>query len=379
MSVPKHLLGTHLEGGGQIIRNSLVLCSLLLQPLTITKIRGGRPNGGGLKSQHLAGVNWLSRATGSPTAGAEKGSRTLRFLPGAHVRDGVVVDVDIGTPGSITLLLQAILPYLLFRGGEEGVLEVVVHGGTNVEHSPSVDYFQHVLFPMLNRWVLRRQPELAMVVERRCWGSAKELGLVRFSVPVLRRGERIAAFEMVGRGGVAKIFARMVVPEKEQEAFRRCLDAALRREDWASGPVEIEIAPNEDSGGGKKLYLMLVAHTVGGFRLAVDVKYDSGEHRRSARGLPREVFMVEKCIRQLKRELDHGGCADEFLQDQLVVFQALAEGLSRVDIGRTEEEGMVGGSLHTRTANWVVEELCGKKYETVDGMMSVEGIGYANE
>jgi RNA 3'-terminal phosphate cyclase (ATP) len=127
MSSTKHLRGSHLEGGGQIIRNSLVLSSLLLQPLSITNIRGNRPGGGGLKAQHLTGVGWLSKATASKTAGAEKKSKTLEFRPQSHQKywrehkrqggsTARVVEIDIGTPGSITLLLQAMLPYLIFTG-----------------------------------------------------------------------------------------------------------------------------------------------------------------------------------------------------------------------------------------------------------------------
>jgi RNA 3'-terminal phosphate cyclase len=41
--------------------------------------------------------------------------------------------------------------------------------------------------------------------------------------------------------------------------------------------------------------------------------------------------MVEACIEHLQKELAHGGCVDEFLEDQIVVFQALAEGESKVD------------------------------------------------
>ena len=46
---------------------------------------------------------------------------------------------------------------------------------------------------------------------------------------------------------------------------------------------------------------------------------------------------------------------DEHLQDQLVVFQALADGESHVLGGEA--------SLHTRTAQWVVETILGPRFE----------------
>lgn len=49
------VLGTLLEGGGQILRMSLALSFLTKTPVTIKDIRGKRPNPG-LAAQHLCGV-----------------------------------------------------------------------------------------------------------------------------------------------------------------------------------------------------------------------------------------------------------------------------------------------------------------------------------
>ena len=47
--------GSVLEGGGQLLRNSIALSALLSQPVSIEKVRNGR-NPPGLKNQHAAGV-----------------------------------------------------------------------------------------------------------------------------------------------------------------------------------------------------------------------------------------------------------------------------------------------------------------------------------
>ena len=47
------------EGGGQLYRTALALGYLLNRPMTIHNIRANRPNGGGLKEQHLTCVDTL--------------------------------------------------------------------------------------------------------------------------------------------------------------------------------------------------------------------------------------------------------------------------------------------------------------------------------
>lgn len=79
------LLGTTLEGGGQLLRLSTSLAALTSSPICVTQIRGNRGGGGGLKLQHLRAVEWLAQASGAQMVGADKGSKTLEFWPGENV------------------------------------------------------------------------------------------------------------------------------------------------------------------------------------------------------------------------------------------------------------------------------------------------------
>jgi RNA 3'-terminal phosphate cyclase (ATP) len=86
--------------------------------------------------------------------------------------------------------------------------------------------------------------------------------------------------------------------------------------------------------------------------------------------------MVKKVSDDLLSELAHGGCVDEHLRDQLVVFQALAEGRSTVDGGRKtipNEGELIQSSLHARTAMWVTNKLLGIDFNE-EG--SCNGIGF---
>lgn len=49
----------------------------------------------------------------------------------------------------------------------------------------------------------------------------------------------------------------------------------------------------------------------------------------------------DEAARMLIRNIKEGGCVDEHLQDQIIIFMALAKGTSRVRIGKM--------SMHTHT------------------------------
>jgi len=51
--------GSMLEGGGQLLRNSVALSALLRKPISIQKIRNGR-RPPGLKAQHEAGGHFTT-------------------------------------------------------------------------------------------------------------------------------------------------------------------------------------------------------------------------------------------------------------------------------------------------------------------------------
>jgi RNA 3'-terminal phosphate cyclase (ATP) len=133
--------GSHLEGGGQIVRTSVTLAALSGTPVTIERVREGRPNPG-LSAQHIAAVKAVSEACGGETEGLTVGSTRLVFLPGEPGRTDLVM--DIGTAGSIPLVLQAWLPVALRAGGS-----ITLTGGTEVTWSPTIDYVDRVLAAVL--------------------------------------------------------------------------------------------------------------------------------------------------------------------------------------------------------------------------------------
>ncbi len=133
------------EGGGQIVRTALGLSSATGKPFRIENVRKNRSKPG-LSHQHLACIKAINKATGSRTTPSKVGlgASSFTFIPG-EVRSREM-EIDIGTAGSVTLLLQSILPLSFVLERE---LHFKVMGGTDVPWSPPGDYFEHLFCPLI--------------------------------------------------------------------------------------------------------------------------------------------------------------------------------------------------------------------------------------
>ena len=395
-SSPIHLDGTTLEGGGQLLRLALSVSSLTHIPIHVTNIRGKRGpksapgKGGGLKPAHLAGVQWLARATQAETQGMEAKSKELVFRPSSTAitsrtekrqgeysdrqtnnegscvwkdieLDGVLIRrearISMASPGAITLILQAILPYLLLSSlvsvddPRTGVaLRVTIEGGTNVSNSPSIEYVDQVLLPLLTSKL--GTPPVLMTLHQRGWSTGRiEIGSVTFDISSQKPKSTIPAFKFQERGQLKKVHVSIIA---HGAGARSSIKEQVTVQLLAYDPeIEIVFPVDEESGGDKRLYLLLVAETSNGYRLGRDWSQLPGSTFRG-----KGEKLVSKVVEDLKQELKKGGCVDEYMQDQLVVFQALAAGVAEVDGGEGSE-----ATLHTQTARWVAEKVLGVKFD----------------
>ncbi len=143
------------EGGGQILRVSLALSAVTGIPVHIRNVRVKR-SPPGLRAQHRTAVEAVARLSAATIVGLELGSTEVKFTP-STLGGGRLV-LDTGTAGSTTLVLQCLLPAMLFS---EGRTEVEVRGGTNNPLAPPVDYFQRVLVPILSTMGSKMEMEVA--------------------------------------------------------------------------------------------------------------------------------------------------------------------------------------------------------------------------
>lgn len=137
--------GSFGEGGGQILRSALTLSCITKTPIQIENIRHNRKTPG-LKPGHLTAVKILAKICNAQVEGLQIGSTTIKFFPN-EIHD-MRLKENVGTAGSISLILQAIIPVVSLAKRK---LELSITGGTDVPWSPTTNYTRYVLAEAYSR------------------------------------------------------------------------------------------------------------------------------------------------------------------------------------------------------------------------------------
>ncbi len=319
--------GAHGEGGGQLLRTALALAVLAGRRVRLANIRGNRPKPG-LAAQHLTAVQALAEICGGRVHGLALGARELLFEPGA-VRGGTF-RFDVGTAGSIALVLQAVLPVAIFA---RQAFSLHIRGGTDVRGAPPMDYLRHVLLPLLQRMGASLQID---VVRRGYYPQGG--GEVRVEVPAnpplrplrLDRQGRLCAIH--GRVHVANL------PGHVATRMARAASAVLAAAGVGEPHIALDVlGPDAAVGPGGGIVLAATwEHTV------------LGSSALAQRGVPAER-LGEAAARSLLAEIRAGATLDVHAADQMLVYFALAGGLSRF---RAREL-----SSHAETTLWLIERF----------------------
>ena len=139
------------EGGGQMLRLGMVFSCLTGKRVHFSNIRSGR-SVPGMRPQHVAVVRAVAKLSGGLIIGEiGVGCSSFTFVPGGEhaLAFSDRYEVDIGSAGSITLLLQALLPIVILYARRK--FTIVLKGGTDVANSPPMDFFTEVLCGYLHR------------------------------------------------------------------------------------------------------------------------------------------------------------------------------------------------------------------------------------
>ncbi|RAO70801.1 uncharacterized protein BHQ10_006813 [Talaromyces amestolkiae] len=359
-----HLDGRMLEGGGQLVRNAVALSALTGLPITISNIRGNRKGRKGLKGSHAAAIGFIAEVCQGEVVDGHVDSQKMIFFPRKRdfslSHDQIVPSAQLQsilsrhtpaikpeyniqqhTAGSISLVFQALYPYLVYASSLSSVdtkepIKVRITGGTNVTFSPSFDYIEQVLVPNLRILGL---PILNARLHKRGWSTGPmDLGSVTFDVfpleksikpqtdlwfPVLklyghrrtavtkiditilapdiniqqkeahgnRQDRRIAKYERL-RNYDYDMFPNWTIREYLEEQSQKSLCKALRglddriiararpdggKDNSQEFPIDIHLS--EATGHHTHTYILLVAHMSNGLVLGSDALFDGYEKR----------------------------------------------------------------------------------------------------
>jgi len=287
------------EGGGQVLRSALTLSMITGQAFRIVNIRANRSKPG-LMRQHLVAVQAAAAVCGANLTGAELGSRTLTFAPQA-IKAGDY-EFAINSAGSCTLVLQTLVPALLFADGPSTVR---ISGGTHNPMAPPIEFLQRAYCPLLAK--MGAQVELAL---KRAGFYPAGGGVVTASIApcaqlkpidLIERGER--------RGGYAEAIIAGVPGDVGQRELA-CIGAGMG---WGEADLRMR-GLSSDQGPGNALLITLDYENV------TEVVVAFGEKS------VRSESVAKTALNEARRYIASGAAVGEHLADQLMLPLALAGG-----------------------------------------------------
>jgi len=355
--------GSHLEGGGSLVRVALALSTLTGKEFKVTNIRSGRPQPG-LKPQHLTAIKALKEICNAETNDIHLGSTELTFKPG-KVKKGIY-DIDIGTAGSITLSLQALILPCLFAPAK---VTLNVTGGTCGKWQAGVDYLQNILLPQLQRFVdkieikiLKRGyypkggGKISLEISPRFKFHQAE-SLETFFLDVQAKTKPI---KLTQQGEIEQIKGIVNVSAELEDVGDRIKMAAERAVKEYNVPTNIRVEYTNSFSVGGEIVMWAVCSQDG------QVDFDNpvllgGDALVEKRKVSEDVG--KEAAQELKEQVASGAAVDHHLADQLIFYMGLLPGS---EIKASELTN------HTKTNIYVVEKFLAVKFSVEGNVVKVE-------
>lgn len=311
--------GSYGEGGGQILRTSVALSAVTGKPVEIENIRRNRPKPG-LSAQHVKAVENAALICDAKINGCSLRSTHLSFSPG-KIKGGTY-EIDIGTAGSITLLMQCLMPF-----GLCATLKLRILGGTDVKWSPSIDYLRFVTLPAL---------------------FTMGYG---YDIRLLRRG-----YYPRGDGCIEAILDRSILKKTKFE----CNTCRIIEGRSHSSRLPLHVTQRQAASAAMKLrekgYESKIAIERNDFlSTGCGITLWCGAMGGCSPGEPgkKAEIVGSEAAEAILLDMISGAGVDEYLSDQLIPYIALAGG------GTFTTRKITG---HTRTNIWVAEQFMDIKF-----------------
>ncbi len=319
------------SGGGQLLRSALALSMVTGQAFRMTDIRGRRPKPG-LMRQHLTCVKAAAEVCAATVAGAELGSVELVFAPG-QIASGDY-SFAIGSGGSTTLVLQTLLPALLYGAGQSSLR---IEGGTHNPMAPPFEFIVQCFLPVLRRMGVRAVVSL----ERHGFMQAGG-GVIIAEIGPLKKWKKL---KLVERGECQGQSGVILQAQLDGSIAERELKTVEKVMGWTSGQTCLRWV-NDSAGPGNAV--LLTAQ----FDHVCEISTGIAQMGKSAEAV------AHGAAKGLKSYLASSAPVGAHLADQLLLPMALAGGgeLHTLSVTNHLKTNMSLIELFLET-RFVVEEL----------------------
>jgi len=328
------------SGGGQILRTACALAAVTKNSCRVFNIRKSRPKPG-LATQHLLGIQTLAQLCNGRLEGDFLGSKEIKFYPGEINGSRASINVKIETAGSITLVLQTLIPLSLFTPAP---IKISFDGGaTDTFFSPTVNHFRYVFLKVLEKM----GAEVKINILKRGYypegGARVEVIISPTKIKNLNLTERGSLRKISVISGASNALRDKKVAERQIAGVREILGKLKL-------PTEEKIEYYDTRCPGSQICL------IAEFENTVIGTDNLGKLGKRAEDVGKEVAL------ELLKEEKSGACLDKHLADQILPFMALAPDKSQVAV--SEITG------HCKTNIWVIEKFIEGKFEIKGDLIS---------
>lgn len=335
-----------MEGGGQILRSSLSLSSVLHTPIRLFNIRAKRTKPG-MQAQHLMGVQAAALMADAQTQGLAKGSTELLFTP-SSIRGGDF-RFNVGTAGSSMLVLQTIMPLAAFAPSD---VSIRIIGGTHVAWSPNFHFVKEAFLPVLKKTGFSPSLEL----ERAGW-YPRGGGAVAFSSKPV---DSLQPINLESPGKLIKISGVSCCSNLPESVVERQAESAKQ-------------LLTENGYGGAEIGKLVLPSPSRGSALMLYAEYENSVLGASSLGAlgKKSEKVGEEAAKELLAEMKSGAALDKHLGDQILIYMALARGESSATVSEL--------TPHIKTNIWVLEQFVDARFRVEElgnrARIAVKGIG----
>ncbi len=324
------------HSGGQTLRTSLSLSILTQKPFKIINIRGKRENPG-LQHQHLTAVNASKNICNAKVKGNVLHSKELEFTPSKVIPGRY--NFDIGSAGSTTLVLETLMPPLLFAK-EKSVLKII--GGTSNPLAPPALHIKGVLL-----WYLKN---LGINVEI---NVEKEGFVPKGGGRILAKispCKKLKPLDLTERGSLNKICVFAVSSQSLRDK-----DVASRLLDGFTKVINDNLEPHKQ----------YVESLDPGCFISAIADYNNSRIGYTNLGTlkVKAEDVGRECANKLLLEINSNSTVDYFTADQLLIYMALS-GKGRIITSQITD--------HIKDNIDIIEKFLDVKFTVKDNEISVD-------